>query len=117
MERTVRAGSRTAVQSSCGADLIASVGQLRSLGYSFGQAGDGRWNVPEDPVRLIVSSLVAGEIHVVHVEEETLRAGGHVGPTHHGRRTLADGNTRSGPTELNRKLDAVWKFGDGQNHC
>src|ERR1700692_3640749 len=36
MERTVRAGPGTAVHRSCGADLITSVGQLRSLGYAFG---------------------------------------------------------------------------------
>src|SRR5438445_13858570 len=100
MERTVRGGSRAAVHGSCGADLITSVGQLRSLGYAFGQAGRGRRNVPKNPVRLIVSSLVAGEIHVVHMEEETLRASGHVGPTHRRRCTLADGNARSSLTEL-----------------
>src|SRR6202023_1500097 len=106
----------TAVHGSCGADLIASVGQLRSLGYTFGQAGRGRRNVPKDPVRLIVSSLVAGEIHVVHVEEETLRAGGHVSPAHCRRRTLADGNARSGLTELHGNLAPVGKSRNRQGH-
>jgi hypothetical protein len=32
---------------------------------AFGQAGRGRRNIPKNPVCLIVSSLVAGEIHVV----------------------------------------------------
>src|ERR1019366_10686407 len=99
-----------------GADLIASIGQLRSLGYAFGQAVRGRRNVPKDPVRLIVSSLVAGEIQVVHVKEETLRASRHVGPTHRRRRTLTDGNTWSGLTELNGNLAAIGKSGNGQCH-
>src|SRR3979409_685693 len=115
MERTIRPRSRTAVHGSCGADLIASIAQLRSLGYTFGQAGRGRRNVPKDPVRLIVSSLVAGELHVVHVEKETLRANGHNGPVHRRRRTLAGGNTRSGPTELNGNLAAVGKSRNGQS--
>src|ERR1700719_4689195 len=36
MERTVRAGSGAAVHGSSGTDLITSVGQLGSLGYTFG---------------------------------------------------------------------------------
>src|SRR5580700_6771229 len=116
MERTIRAGSRTAVHGSCGADLITSVGQLRSLGYAFGQAARGRRNVPKNPMRLIVSSLVAGEIHVVHVEEETLRADGHVSPAHRRRRTFADANAGSGLTELNGNLAAVGKPRNGQSH-
>src|SRR5258707_436863 len=95
VERAVRGGSRSAVHGSCGADLKAAVAQLRALGYAFGQAGRSRRKVPQDPVCLIVSSLVAGEIQVVHMEEEALRARGHVGPVHRRRRTLAGGNARS----------------------
>src|SRR5580693_5412575 len=76
VERTVSGGSRTTVHGSRGADLIASVRQLRSLGYAFGQAGCRRRNIPKNPVRLVVSSLVAGEVQVVHVQEKTLCASG-----------------------------------------
>jgi hypothetical protein len=48
------------VHGSRGADLIASVGQLRSLGYAFGQAGRRGGNVPKHPVRLIVKSSCCG---------------------------------------------------------
>src|SRR5262249_50704340 len=116
VERTFRPGSGTAVHGSRGADLIASVGQLRSLGYAFGQSGRGSRNIPKDPVRLIVSRLVAGEIQVVHVEEETLRATGHIGPAHRRRRTLADGNARSGLAKLNGNLAAVGKSRNSQSH-
>src|SRR4051812_13394097 len=107
MQRTARRGSRTTVHGSCSADLIASVGQLRSLGYAFGQAGCRRWNIPKHPVRLIVSSLVASEIQVVHVKKKALCAGGRVGPIHRGRRTLSSGNARGCLTKLNRDVAAV----------
>src|SRR4051794_30540126 len=96
VEWTACGGSRTTVHGTCSADLIASVGQLRSLRYAFGQAGRTRRNVPKDPVRLIVSSLIAGEIQVVHVQEKTLRTSRCVGPTHRRRRTLSRSHTRSG---------------------
>src|SRR5690349_7457720 len=67
-------------------------------------------------MRLIVGSFVAGEIHVVHVEKETLRAGGHVGPAHGRRGALANGNAGSGLTELNGDLAAVGEIGNSQSH-
>src|SRR5262249_22503740 len=100
VKRAVRGGSPSPGHGAGGADLKAAVGQLRAVGYAFGQAGRGRRNVPKYPVRLIVSRLVAGEIQVVHVEEEALRARWHAGPVHRRRCTLAGGSTWSGLTEF-----------------
>src|SRR5262249_42639597 len=109
VKRAVRGGSRSSVHRSCGRDLKTAVGQLRTLRYAFRQAGRGARNVPQNPVRLIVSGLVAGDIEVVHVEEEALRACRYVGPGHRRRCTLAGGNTWSGLTEPNGNLTAVGK--------
>src|SRR5215471_6705776 len=116
VQRPIRAGSRTTVHGSCGADLIAAVGQLRSLGYTFGEAGCRRRNIPKDPVRLIVGGLVASQIQVVHMEEKTVCASGRVGPIHRWRRTLSGGNPRGGLTKLNGNLAAVRKSRNGQGH-
>src|SRR5690348_8767220 len=52
----------------------------------------------------------------MHVEKKTLRASGHVGPTHRRRRTLADGNIRGCLTKLNRNLAAIGKPRNVQSH-
>jgi len=107
--RPVCRSARTSVHSSRGANLIAAVRKLQTFWDAFRQACRRRWNVPDNPVRLIVAGFVPHHVHVVHVKHEALSAGGDICPRYSGRRALARRYPRSGLAELDRNLAAVRK--------
>src|SRR5262245_41758626 len=74
MKRTVCRGAGAAVHRTGGADLEAAVRQLRSLRDAFGHPSSCSRDIPDNPVRLIIRGFIASDVHVMHVQHETLRA-------------------------------------------
>ena len=80
MVRTIRGSAGTTIDLPGRADLITTIRQLWSFGNTFRQTLCRCWNIPHDPMRLIVGGFISRNIHVVHVQEETLRTSGCVRP-------------------------------------
>ena len=114
-----RAGRRragAAIDLARRADLEAAVGQLRAARLTFGHAGRGRRDVPDDPMRLVFRRAVTRDVEVAHVQHERLRAGRHVGPAHGGRGALAGRGAGRRLAEPHGNLAAVGEALHRQHH-
>src|SRR6188768_3560909 len=67
MARARRGRARAAVHLSRRAVLVAPVRQFLAFRLAFGHTCRRRRNVPDDPMRLILGRLVAGDVEVTHV--------------------------------------------------
>ncbi len=82
-----RAG--TAIDGAGGAELVRTVLQLRSVGDAFGKAGSHAGNIPDEPMKLIIGRFATADVHIVHMQNESHRAGGRVRPRNCRRSLIA----------------------------
>ena len=101
MQPPRRGCARSPVVRASGTDLKAAVRTLCAGRYAFGQTGRRRWQIPHEPMQLIVRCLVARDVRIVDVKQQPDGAGRDVGPAQGRRHLLAGlrvphGNLRDG---------------------
>ena len=114
--RTIGRSTGTSIDLTRGADLITAVRELRALRLAFGQTARRPRNIPHEPMDLIVSGSITGELHVVHMEHEALRPRGRIGPCQRGRCAFTWRCSLRGLTELDGDWAAIGKCRRGQRH-
>jgi hypothetical protein len=103
--------ARPAIHRPRGADLIAPVGQLRLLLYTFRQSRRRRGNVPDQPMELVIRGPVSHHVDVVHMEDKALGSRWRVDPSQRWGRALSRSDSICRRGKLDRNLAAVGESG------
>src|SRR5690606_16666008 len=114
--RPVGGGARTAVDRSGRADLERAVRQALTAWKPFLETRHVRRDVPDDPVDLVLAGTVAGDVNVVHVKHEALRALRDVRPRQRWGRALTGRCALGVLTVADRDITPDGESGRGQRH-
>ena len=70
----------TSITSPACADLIGPVLQLSTGRDTFRQPGRRAWDIPDEPMKLVVGGVIATNVRIMHVQKEGDCARGRVEP-------------------------------------
>ena len=74
MQRTGSWCAGTAIDRAACADLMAAIGKRLTLRHSLRKSSCRAWDVPHDPMRLIVEGFVTRDVDVVHARHQSDRS-------------------------------------------